>query len=195
MGGKALPYDAEIEYIETTGGVAINSGYIPSGNNINILSKWYFGGYTSTASWLYWYGSYTSGTAQTFRIARRDDLNNQVCITNGASASGSATDAVTVAIGSTYEIDVDSSRLIINGTMIKGKRRQVSSTANTGFLYVIQGGFKGKFYYMELLKDGRIMLNIIPVRIGTDAYLFDKVSKTFLENVGTGTPIPAPDKI
>ena len=49
-----------------------------------------------------------------------------------------------------------------------------------------------RFYSIKLYKNNVLVFDGIPVRIGTEGCLYDKVSKTILHNAGSGTIIPGP---
>ena len=49
-----------------------------------------------------------------------------------------------------------------------------------------------RFYSVKLYKNNVLVFDGIPVRVGTEGAIYDKVSKTVLHNAGSGTIIPGP---
>lgn len=50
-----------------------------------------------------------------------------------------------------------------------------------------------RFYYLRLVKNNKIILDLIPVRIGNVGYIYDKVKGELLDNLGDGHYILGPD--
>lgn len=50
-----------------------------------------------------------------------------------------------------------------------------------------------RWYHVEIFDNTTLILNLIPVRIGTRGYMYDKVSKQLFSNSGTGEFILGPD--
>lgn len=189
---KSLPYDAEIEYLETQGNCLIITNAIPSGSQIAISTKFMFLGYVNSTSWIPWYIAYVNENTQCFRIARNGTSNTDIKVNNGAQASGAGGDAsYSVAVNSIYEIETSGRSVTVNGTAKTS--RAASSILNTAPMRIFNANFKGRCYYFKMWNGSTAMLDCIPVRVGTVGYMYDKVSKQLFGNAGTGSFILGPD--
>ena len=68
MMNKALPYDAEVEYLESAGNCVIRTPIIPTGDDIRIQTKVLFKGYTDGGSFIPWFYTYVNEQTNTYRI-------------------------------------------------------------------------------------------------------------------------------
>lgn len=55
-------------------------------------------------------------------------------------------------------------------------------------------GVYGRIYYCKIWKDSELVRDLIPVRIGQQGYMYDKISKRLFQNIGKGQFILGPDK-
>ena len=198
MGGKALPYDAEVEYLEST---STSKQYIDTG----ITDSWdglvvtldisvtdatgerdFFGSINPSGG--YNYAGCFRNLDKNFvlqigspyvRYGQNDggrhihiyDAINKTC-----SLDGSTTPASTLTWrGSGNNTFKLFQRVFINGN--------------------IQSPSDNKLYASQFVKDGVLVRDYIPVRVGTIGYLYDKVSGQLFGNAGTGDFILGPDKI
>lgn len=188
-----MPYDAEVEYLESQGNCYIVTNSVPSGSHIAISSKFMFSGYLNNTKWVPWYISYVNENTQTFRIARDDSSNTIVRINNGADAYGATFDAqFNVSANGIYEIATNGRTITVNGVTKTG--RVASSSLNTAPMRIMNAAFKGRCYYFKMWNGNTLLLDCIPVRVGNVGYMYDKVSKTLFGNAGTGDFILGPDK-
>lgn len=185
------PYDAEIEYLGSNGNCVINTGYIPTGNDVRTLTKVTYNGYVSS-SYVPWFTAYTSESADCFRIIRNGTGNNSVLIFNGTKANGGGK-TVSVTVGETYTIELGWGTYTINGTT-GNLQTTPEGTENTSPFVVFADNFKGRFYYFQVYKASVLVLDLIPVRVDTTGYMYDRVSGTLFGNTGTGNFTLGPDK-
>lgn len=88
---------------------------------------------------------------------------------------------------------------IVNGEVVKTVTRVNLST--TKHLYIGNSGvsancgFNGRYYYFKLYNGTSLLLDLIPVRVGTDGYFYDKVSKVLFKATNGTTFTVGPDKI
>ena len=191
MGGvKGLPYDAEVEYLESSGTQYIDTGIIPKNAicvEIGILysstqctfigggNKWqaeFFIGRSSNSI------IFNTNKSQGLRVSKGDSLANSVHVYKYDS-------------GSCYIDD------ILEGT----NSPNIPSTGNTLCVLcynrnVGKGEFTtGKLYFVKITIDGVLQRDLIPVHVGQVGYMYDKVSNTLFGNSGTGDFTLGPDKI
>ena len=180
----------EIEYLGSNGGCVINTGYIPTGNDVRTFTKVTFNGYVSS-SYVPWFMAYTSENADCFRVIRNDNKINSILINNGSKAYGGST-SFSVSVGTTYTMELSMGSYNING--VTGSLSMTEGSENTAPLSVFGELFKGNFYYFKMYKSDELALDLIPVRVGTTGFMYDKVSDELFGNEGTGSFILGPEK-
>lgn len=191
MGGKTLPYDAEIEYLESLGDCYIKTNYIPTGKDIHVNTKFLYNGYTNNANWINWFTTYIDEKTNVFRIIRNTNTNTSVLLYNGTIANGGGV-KFDVSIGDIYIIDFNRNRYEINGRV--GGLLNNFGMENSDTISIFSEFFKGRCYYFRLLNNDIIELDLIPVRVDTTGFMYDKVSGKLFGNAGTGAFILGPDK-
>ena len=181
---QRLPYDAEIEYLESSGTQYINiPNVIPTNYDNTFETKITFLGYSSTNSWIGWFSAYKDEQSNTYRIIRNSTTNTSVLIYNGTKASGGGTQTA-VSIGTTYDIKIYPTYALFNNT-----RANLSTTRGnqiTAYLRLFAGGSILRFYNFKYTKGNEVILDMIPVRVGQVGYMYDKVSGQLFGNSGTG---------
>lgn len=187
---KALPYDAEIEYLESAGNCIIRTDFIPTGDDIRIQTKVLYKGYTDGSSYIPWFDAHVNEQTNAYRIIRFNTSNNSIYLYNGARANGGAV-VYNITLNNTYNIDFNRNRYTINTS--SGYFSNVKGTENSGYLCLFSPKFKGTFFFFRLWKDDVLMLDFIPVRKGNVGYMYDKVSGELFGNAGTGQFILGPD--
>lgn len=190
-GNKTLPYDSEIEYLESNGNCIIDTGYVPTGDDIHLLTKVYYNGYVTMGQWIAWFSAYTSESNNAYRIIRSSAYDSAVLMYNGTIAGGGGT-SFNVSVGTLYNIDFNRNTYNINGTT--GTLSSYKGTQNTATMNLFSTNFKGRFYGFTIYKNDVLQLDLIPVRVGQVGYMYDKVSGRLLGNGGTGTFILGNDK-
>ncbi len=85
--------------------------------------------------------------------------------------------------------------LTVNGSSVTGS----GVTANNGILYVFRGGenympARMKLHYLSIRSRGEIVIDAIPVVVDNVACMYNRITRQFLTNQGTGNFIPGPQK-
>lgn len=187
-GGEVLPYDAEIEFLQSSGTQYINTGIVAT-SDFKAEIKGQF--VTNTNNYATMLGGFTtSGTLYSIAIGLQS--NNGKLYTQ---------------IGSSYALS-DSSQLglhtfisrLNNGTLSLDVDGTTVSVAFTGALsstpmslFARNKGADGianqanaKIYYCKIWNGGDLVFDAIPVRVGQVGYMYDKVSRQLFSNSGTG---------
>ena len=60
-------------------------------------------------------------------------------------------------------------------------------------LKLFYDGFNARIYSVRVYEDGELMLDLIPVRVGKEGFMYDKVSSKLYGNSGDGMFIIGPD--
>ena len=189
--GAPLPYDAEVEYIQSDGTQYIDTGIAPGNNEIewefsfdntrpSSGSDGLFGSRQTTTA-------YTSGSYNIFAQSTNLRLD---CTSRGS--------AVYVNPQNPVLLQFDSAYTTVNGTQCyNGTKGQCDYpicifAINTGGTVTSSGSrAKGKIYYCKIWKSGVLVRDLIPVRVGTAGYLYDSVSAALF---GSGDFSVGPDK-
>lgn len=191
----SLPYDAEIEYLESSGTQHINTNIVPTANT-GIRADVY----RNTSNDLYIVG------------CRNDSGNTRwgICQVNRYYAGyGTNTTETTVyntraVLDLNYKNDKnfivrDYSTLSVDNTI------SLPTLSFTPLypIYLFGGGgyawtqswgkFNGRIYSAQITQSDTIVMDLIPVRIGQVGYMYDKITNKFFGNAGTGNFILGAD--
>jgi hypothetical protein len=191
-----LPYDAEIEYLESTGTQYIDTLFKANTTTtqfkckiipLNISTTQGIFGSRNTVN------SATTDACNIFIISNTFRLD-WVC---GTSINAS----FNISNNTEYEISIIRGKAIINGTTITNSN---TSSINQNYNFLIGNftngsnttystGFIGKIKYAQLYNNNSLIHDFIPVRKGNIGYMYDKVSGQLFGNSGTGSFILGPD--
>jgi len=184
MGGEKLPYDAEIEYLESSGtqyidtmvaptlDTEIQCVVIPITANVNVLNtdlQNSFGIHItdwSSGSWACYFGN--EGY-----IPRQGVSNFKYNIPQSV-------------VLNYQKVTIDGVEYSINATSMSGST-----------MYMFKSTWKDKdntrICSLKIKQNNIIVRDYIPVRKGNVGYMYDKVSKQLFGNSGTGEFILGPD--
>lgn len=189
-------YDAEVEFLESTGTQYIDTGIKPD-NTYTFDCK--VAKIQSNYNCIFW-GTRNSGDSTTF---------NEQCYLN-ANDSGSVTQFAKIILFSTStntpESNWNSGITPIVNTMYELTGMTVVSTMNQMTYPITLFGFNMigvintslgicRIGYWKCYSNGVLVRDMIPVRIGSVGYMYDKVSKQLFANKGTGNFILGNDVV
>lgn len=191
-GSPVLPYDAEIEFLQSSGTQYINTGISPS-TNFECEVKAEFT--QNQAGFDTLLGSYTNNTA--FGVALAISGNSSK-LNGGYIQFGSASIVSSIkTLGlHTYKSSLKNNTLKINvdGTEDSTSFGSGTPSANTMYLFARNKGSgtignysKAKVYYCKIWNGGNLVFDAIPVRVGSTGYMYDRVSGQLFGNSGTGS--------
>lgn len=190
--GKSLPYDAEIEYLETDGNAYIDTGLTISYYRA-IAGKYY----TPNADRMKW-GRWTSNYFG-YVLVKWTGGNSYLRVNDGQYIfKGSKSIEM-----HEFLFDIGNAYVVFDGVRIDFPAPsqlpiQESNNKEILFKYWESGGVVDDYdtkriYYAKYWESSVLMRDFIPVRIGTTGYMYDKVSKQLFGNAGTGEFILGPD--
>ena len=192
-----LPYDAEIEYLESTGTQYIDTGIIPDANtgmyikatlgtgadnyvaglrNDSSNTRWIIAR-TTQNGWYWGYGQYAGSYSQYLHYrnspaeCKLNYLNSKKWEAEGSSDSVE-TSLPTLSFTPAYNI-------------------RLFGSAGVTASYTT---YSGRIYSAKISQGSNITMDLIPVRIGQIGYMYDKVSGQLFGNDGTGSFTLGPDK-
>lgn len=190
-GGGALPYDAEVEYLETDG---IN----PTGFELPIKVN------RATDAFEITYQQTTNVNQARLLITGTLDTSTGLVdgdgvvnfYINGSGKYGLYTttwaNPINVTVG-TYKdivkIDYKNNKFCLNGYAANATDDNNLSSSNLYLMFGFRGYplFKGKFYGFRFWRNDVLQMDCIPVRIGSVGYLYDKIGNTLYSNPCSGS--------
>lgn len=196
-GGKSLPYDAEIEWLECNGGQYIENFYTENSITqvlVFAMELQATGDIIGNAS-SYQNGSKIIGIRDDnkhpfafykptgVRILLEDVYTTQNIINFDAGFSKTS-GKFSISVNGRTPVIGNYSGLVSNESYTLFSRNNPTATSY----------LKGKFYYIKISEDGVLVKDCIPVRVGQVGYMYDKVSNQLFGNSGTGNFILGPDK-
>lgn len=188
---KKLPYDSRIEYLESTGTQWIELDYVPNNKTVAIMdvqstdvavmlngvfsatNRFNFG--ISTTAGNPWFAGI--GSANTAPLASAD-TNRRTLTLSAPTKTYSISGVGDFACGS-GSVDGNTSKMELFARNVSG-----SKGSNAG---------KMKVFACVLQESGTNVCDLIPVRIGTVGFMYDKVSGLFFGNSGAGSFVLGPD--
>ena len=195
MGGNPLPYDAEIEYLESTGTQYIDTGYQINFNSSVAVEQQATIAYTVTnerqLNGSNGYGYFGCSANNKFESAA------------GVSSISAGTDYHDISFSYKKENGRTHTTLYIDN--VKASEDKGGKITNSYdydiFIYAIGGRdhaaalffCKAKIKSYKLLFDGVVVRDYIPVRVGQVGYMYDRVSGQLFGNAGTGAFVVGPD--
>lgn len=194
MNTKRLLYDAEIEYLESTGTQYIDTGLVIPQTTAEVKCVFQLE-FTSIPAYV---------TASDMYIVSLPNAGIQVYIANskmynqGAASNNIYTgkeyliETITTANKRTIQINEGKILSQIFNRGISGQHLYLLGDEEFG----LNGrNSKAKHLFYKVFFDDVLILDLIPVRKGNVGYMYDKVSGELFGNVGTGQFILGPDKM
>ena len=184
-GSKKLPYDAEIEYLESSGNQYIDTGVVLDATmTVRVLYDYIQTGFVFGARKSLYVG-YSGVT---------NESEGYYCIRYGNKVLYQL---------KTIPPGINDVVISPTGVVLNGKTVSVATYGNMFFsghcfLFTINNGgspFLGEFAFNRIRRFSiENIIDLIPVRVGNIGYMYDKVSKQLFGNAGTGEFILGPDK-
>lgn len=184
MGLTALPYDYEVEYLESSGTQYIDTGILPQEYTPNIeisyrkLTNSLFTPYAAANSWAWQIESISDNSSRLYWMG-----DNSVKYTELKTNS----DYIMTLYNNTITI-------VENGVQVASTSAQRRTCSHSICFFGQLHPGKARIYYLKVLNGNQPVFDAIPVRVGTIGYMYDKVSGQLFGNAGTGAFILGPDK-
>ena len=185
-----LPYDAEIEYLQSTNSQYIDTGYVPTLNTKAVVD------FEVAAS---------SVSNKNGFFGSRKDLLRFSCtsFTNGSKFAFAMTynswPSTTFAINANtrYMCSAENGKYSLNGTEYTTPVLGSFSTTENFLLFIVKTSTNQlvfntlnytaqRVYSCKIYESGVLRKDLIPVRVGTTGYMFDRITHTLYGNVGKG---------
>ena len=204
-----LPYDAEIEYLESSGTQYINTEIIQ--NSLNFEARIIFQWIGSTTSQFESFFAYMSNNGITPRSGFHKYNGKWMFGTNATNVTTTPVDNRKHNVLWASYSNSQKEYLYIDGTKIGEGNTASTGISNNTIPFFL--GCRNRKNSVDNSSNIRVMSlhyilyndnnhneisqewNLIPVRIGNTGYMYDKVNSQFFGNAGTGNFILGPDKI
>ena len=185
-----LPYDTEIEYLQSSGTQYINTGIKPTTNFKCEIKAQYVKNNNGFDTLVGCYDGTNYGVALGLQSTSG---GNKLYLQFGGGSSFAASNVTTTTALHTFITQLSNNTLSIS----------VDGTANTAtysgslpnmnlFLFARNKATVGNFanakiYYCKIWNGGNLVFDATPVRVGQVGYMYDKVSGQLFGNSGTGS--------
>ena len=196
MGGvKGLPYDAAIEYLESNGSqwIEIDSVRYDANNSyriecgvMNLFSDSRYNGWDAGGAFGFMDSKFTNGDGGSFGPRSVDTYADITLVINSGSSTQSN---MTVIVNSDSYSNSRAHGSLGTYASNKGYHLFAMYSRNS-----ITDKTSERIYYCKLYINDSLVCDLIPVRVGTTGYMYDKISGNLFGNAGTGNFILGPDK-
>lgn len=202
-----LPYDAQVEYLQSSGTQYIDTRISPSTNfecEIKAVLTEEQAGYDTLL------GSFTSSSAYGIALAFRASKNTlgakgagYIQFGNDTPPSLAVSSIATPLTEHVYKTSCKNNTIAIDvdGTYASKTHSNTSPSLLSMYMFArhrqdtgVGNYAKAKIYYCKIWNGGNLVFDAIPVRVGTTGYMYDNVSGQLLGNSGSGTFILGNDK-
>lgn len=189
---KELPYDAEVEYLEGTGTQWIDTGIISSiGDSISIT--------VSTNSFVnaFLCGARANSSNMTNSFFVYGQVNGKISF---ASDNGYNSSSVNIQDGFIHIIEHKADGGYVDGVKVVSRSFTMSPSSRSYAVLTVNDREEKtnisacKLYSFTYYRSGVKIMELIPVRVGTTGYMYDKVGGELFGNSGTGNFILGNDK-
>ena len=195
---KALPYDAEVEYLESTGTQWIDTG-IKVAFPINVKMKFEYISGTGSAVCLL--GARYNATWSDKMVWWVNGNQKKFALNYGALDTGYLSNTT---VSGVHTIETDGGYVYEDDVLVYSPSTTPASSDRNYNIYLFAlcksdntpdlRVLKMKVHSIYIKNGNNVIFDAIPVRVGTTGYLYDKISGTLFGNAGTGDFTLGPDK-
>lgn len=197
-GGSALPYDAEIEYLESTGTQYIDTG-IACASYDGVKAKLQANGERLGGNAYMFFGQGLTYSSNNFELfTATDNSRISFCLTGNTDVAIDYTKIFSVNVENKIATYTDESGQVIG----VANRSQIGdyTAAFTMAIFAIQRysyiktTHNVRCFNFQIIQSSIVVMDLIPVRVGQTGYMYDKVSGQLFGNAGTGDFVLGQDK-
>jgi len=195
-GTPVLPYDAEVEYLQSSGTQYIDTGIKPTTNTRVVLECSNLLQSGDTENETFGYCATVNGSRVRFHmVAVAHWMNNKFHY-----GCGSGILYTTTADKAKHIFELSGDGSVIQDGVNYSIGSSITSISQTMPLFarILDGEYQYttgvRVHSLKCYEDGVLILDFIPVRVGQVGYMYDKVSGQLFGNSGTGSFILGNDK-
>lgn len=195
---ETLPYDAQVEYIQSSGTQYIELPYKPNQDtSMEISVAVAVGNGTANSQF---FETRNAAWSREYALINFGDSNNFLQARYGDKSSGTEIRS-RLDEGTIYKIEYKKNVVYVDDTLAVTLTNYTfqSDCYLTLFGYNNGGSITAapgspQIYYMKIYDGNTLAMDLIPVRKGQVGYMYDKISRQLLANAGTGDFILGLDK-
>jgi len=205
MAGKRLPYDAEVEFLESTGTQWIDTGWCMQSDDMRFESEMMRTANGGLANFFFGYRFVNSavyrGDMRTFFIYGANQIG-RIAIRYGVDADNSSS---IIPLNTKVSVLFDGTSLSVDGVVFASLTRAYTPASyGTMFLFDCNTGdtyrsdvsrFIGRMYSFKIWQGDVLVRDYIAVRKSGVGYLYDRASGQLFGNAGTGNFVCGPDVV
>ena len=198
--GKPLPYDAEVEYLESTGTQYIDTGFKADRSTVvkcalSVVRR-------ATNGYVVWGAAKGDGSSGLYdAVALAEKYNNQSTLFLLDTYNNNNAQSISYGQDLLVECVLSDGSITINGTTTSHKYYVLNKTADYP-IWVFGENLAGNLFrpsqiklrFLQIMSNGVLVRDFIPVRRGNVGYLYDSVTGELFGNAGTGAFVIGPDK-
>ena len=193
-----------LEVLSDDGLADITTEYRPSGLDNDIYIGFRFIGFRDGSNRSSFFHNYTGNdTGRRFMMNQSLNTPNKVLVYNGSVVNETPNTSVTLVQNTEYSVEFhnETKNVIVNGQSFSAVNS--SNTEDRGNPLHILGAWSEEakynphiyLYYFKWVKAGVRVLDLVPVRVGDEGFMYDRVSGRLFGNSGTGRFVVGPDVI
>lgn len=185
--GAPLPYDAEVEYLESTGSRTFISFGLSSNYDSGVV----------VMSYDYDFGNrliVMGSSAQAFSYFELNEAGFWKLADNKSSIVCVRGKKTRIQIYSDKTVSVDGENIGSRSVILGAKSPDEFCIFMTGNIDIGFAANGTRCHSVMLEKSGVVVIDAIPVRVGSVGYMFDRVSGQLFGNSMTGAFVIGPDK-
>ena len=187
----SLPYDKELYYIESTGTQYIDTGFKPNQDTRIVATMQCV---TST-NYGRLFGCGTYGALNSVMIDYETGITGTLHIKYGNNSSWTNVSSVHGDY-ETHTYDFNKNNFYLDGELVSSNTYGAfQSTSNLGIFTYINGNnvgsntefFIGRLYGFQIYDNDVLVRDFIPIKVGQEGCLYDKVTQEIYRNAGSGS--------
>lgn len=196
--GAPLPYDEEVEYLESTGTQWIDSGIKP-GPITRVEAIFAMTTFTDNCG-LFGARGFISNAVSFYNLFIINNTGYRVRW-DWSGSGNYKTSEVDTSTAATYILGAAGGDITRNGVSLMPVSETKATLNHPLYIFNFNNngapylqGANAKFWLVKIYDGKTLVFDAIPVRVGKFGYLYDRVSDRLLGNAGTGDFIIGPDK-
>lgn len=198
MMGKSKPYDAEVEYLRSSASGEIIDTGVSDIDKLEIKFR-----YTTWYPYYGLFGNYKDENSNVWRLimSSNSTSSNLLAYVNSKTSAGN-TNVPIAGTNVDHTLVLSQTQIIYDGSEFTGTINTTQGSTNTKNIAIFARNLDDpiwyniymRCYYFKAWKNGNLVCDLIPCRIGQKGYMYDRVSGSMIEAYGGGNFILGNDK-
>lgn len=197
--GAPLPYDAEVEYLQSTGSQYVDTGIGATAStqvdvSFSLAQSFQYG------NTMFIFGAYSDSDRCYYSVAIPSGTELRIPKAEGPNPNSFVNISAATGIGNVKTLSYKPGAIYLDNVLVSNDTALTDSPVDifvfarntNGSVDNLTGGIR--IYWLKIYDGTTLVRDFVPVRKGTTGYLYDKVTKTLFGNAGTGSFVLGPDK-